>query len=863
MEPTINQGQLADLARYLQDYLLEEHVTQFETLQRQSVSLQIYCVLKGINLMVLGQHRASRKPDTAKVFFTLERAIRTLPPNLMAGVFDPKMLPCRSQVKLFLRALGQQQPYAQHQFTFVPVFIASLEDLESELADQDGLGRSLRKEMSPDQVLASGAMESAMIGNSLWGDRESLSPEAVAVAAPALRDAPLEDTFALEEPSEPTWPGSHGHSYHPYANTADANTAVDTAVGAPALRDEPILWDQPATDDEMEESTATDGALVPESRGMAPEALVAPQGPDGESRDAIVHNEGSAPTDLDPIDLDPAHAAATFSETDPAHATGPFSETDPVQGTDTISEAVDLFSPVVPPLETTAPDPDEPPLLRVPSSGTGDFGTANSRTANSRTANSGTGDFGTADAETANSGTIRATGALAVLSPPSQPTGFSYQAVDRETPFPWKGLVAMGGLVAVLSGLFVLSRPCMTDACAPLQRADRLSQAFVKSAQTAETEDDIRRAQTQLTEMTQQLQQIPRWSGRYGDAQTLMQRSQTQRADLDKLVLALDTLNQANRRAPETLPTPAQRDQQRDLFRAAIDQLTAIPNYSPLYGFAQTKLTEAQDTLALLNRQSLSKQEAQQRLAAAKSAAQTAQNRQAAAKSLEEWQLTKATWLTAVKALQTIPPDAENFAEAKPLLVTYQDRAKTAGDRLSQLQQAKQTYTDTLAIADRARTLEQQNQWTQAVGGWREALRRLRQIPAGSTYAEQAQPLVAAYEAALQQAEVQLKTVVSQQQTQQQITADLEKVCTGAEKICSFAIATDAIRLQLTPAYEQALDRAFNVGQTSNPGVYSKTVNHIDTLQTALQTICNNAGRPLEVYNATGTEMVGSFDPQG
>ncbi len=665
MEPTLIPGQLApsplaNLAHHLQEVLRLENATQFETLQLQTVPLQIHCVLKGMTLMVLGQHPPHPPLSPAPVFTSLERALRTLPPELMATVFDPSLLPCRIQVKLYLRSLGQRQPHALHTFTFVPVFIASpsfLQTLETAIEDD--------------------------------------------------ADIPPESNES------------------DYAFSAGADFRLDPELD---LLENPEL-----------NQTA---ALVTES--------------------------------------------SPGFEPDPEFGLEP--EFEP--GTEPVSEP-------------TAP------LARVGS------------------------------------------------SPTPLPSGFSYSTADVRPPIPWLVIGLVGGLAAVLSSTFVLTRPCVLATCQPLQTASRLNQEFVQTAQSAQSAEDLQRAQSRLEEINRQLEQVPGWSGRSADAQTLRQQSQTHSTHLKAVLAALDSASQATRQA-DSQPKAGNGRTESELWQAAIAQLSTVPPASPLYNFAQTKLLEFQDSLASVSRQSLSRGQAAQKLAVAKSTAKKAEERQKTAQTQEEWQLTKSTWLTAMKALQEIPPTAPTYAEGQQLLPTYQAQLTRVNDRLAQLQQHRQAYTQTLAIADRARTLEQQNQWTAAVATWRDALQRAQQIPADAPDAAQVQILIPTYTSALKQAQGKLQATLAQQRIQ----TDLEKVCAGSPKICSFAIAPDVIRLQLTSAYEQSLGNAFAVGQSADPGTYGKTVLHINTLQTALQTICNNAGIPLDVYSANGTEVVGSFNPQ-
>ncbi|HEY9655913.1 MAG TPA: hypothetical protein V6C50_10510, partial [Crinalium sp.] len=295
------------------------------------------------------------------------------------------------------------------------------------------------------------------------------------------------------------------------------------------------------------------------------------------------------------------------------------------------------------------------------------------------------------------------------------------------------------------------------------------------------------------------------------------------------------------------------------LWREAIAQLQTISQSNPLYIYAQTRSTAYAANLAAIGKLSLAEQQAQKKLGAAKETAKTAAARQGIAQTSENWQLAQVTWQVAINTLRQIPSSTTSYAEAQRLLSDYQPKLAAARDRATQEQLAQKAFNQAIGLAQRAEAAQTRNQWSQAVANWKDALTNIKQVPNNTAYAELAQPLVTSYSTAAQQAEAQLEVAAARQRTRD----DLNRICTGSPRMCTYAIDNDVIRVQFTSGYERKLRTAFILGQSGDRGTLGGAVNHIETLQTALQTITDNAGLPLEVYSADGSELIGSFNPKG
>ena len=447
---------------------------------------------------------------------------------------------------------------------------------------------------------------------------------------------------------------------------------------------------------------------------------------------------------------------------------------------------------------------------------------------------------------------------LAPLSPDVTPIAQPPQT-ERSSLLPW--LVAGIGvsIIGFASGLWFMSRPCMAGACEPLQAAQTLNQQSLQTLQTAKTPQDLQRAQQQLADSKRQLQGIPKWSRYYDEAQALQQAAQSQ---VQTLELALGAENKANTATQKSQALPQSTADLRatqELWREAIAQLQTIPQSNPLYTYAQARSTAYAANLAAIGKLSIAEQQAQKKLGAAQETAKIAAARQGIAQTSENWQLAQVTWQVAINTLRQISSTTTSYAEAQRLLLDYQPKLAAVRNRATQEQLAQKAFNQAIGLAQRAEAAQTRNQWSQAVANWKDALTNIKQVPNNTAYAELAQPLVTSYSTAAQQAEAQLQVAAARQRTRD----DLNRICAGSPRMCTYAIDNDVIRVQFTSAYERKLRTAFIIGQSGDRGTLGGAVNHIETLQTALQTITDNAGLPLEVYSADGSELIGSFNPKG
>lgn len=353
---------------------------------------------------------------------------------------------------------------------------------------------------------------------------------------------------------------------------------------------------------------------------------------------------------------------------------------------------------------------------------------------------------------------------------------FSYWKQVDLSKYPSKRITGVGtGIILLLGGIYIISRPCSLGSCATLPQAQQLAQEGISAFETSPSPESLSVVEGRLTEAVEKLIKIPWWSSYHSQANSLLNLYQGRLDNLEELNRALNQAYQAVDKAQNPpLPAGEWRTIQ-ELWQEAISDLKQLPPDSPFYSFAQTKLKEYQGNLETIKQRLQAEKQSQISLAKAKEAAKLAIVRQNVAQSVEEWQLVYATWKTAIKRVQEIADGTTNTQEARQLLNTYMPHYTKANARLQQEILAQNHYNEALKQAQSAQNSQQNQQWSSAVSHWRSALTALKQIKPNTFVANEAQPLMTNYTLALNQAQINLKKAVNLQQLRQ----SLEEVCSG------------------------------------------------------------------------------------
>ncbi len=443
--------------------------------------------------------------------------------------------------------------------------------------------------------------------------------------------------------------------------------------------------------------------------------------------------------------------------------------------------------------------------------------------------------------------------AESIAPPPAEPTELE-PAVARHLSS-LGVLIGALGMFGLVGGLYMLTRPCVIGRCQQIQQAQQLSLAAIQTARTTDSALDVVGAYKQLSEANYLLSTIPVWSSQYANAQRLLASYEDQSVALKQVVEAIEQGNQiAQRSQNPPHPLPVWREIQWG-WREVIEKLEKIPSDNPLYALVQRKLQEYRANLSDINQRVTREQQAQERVAAARKIGERAQSQAEAAQSVENWQETAANWTTAIQQLQQIPQGTVAHAEAQQLLALYQPKFTQANIQQVQEQTAADAYAQALSAAERARSLEQQNQWTEAAAEWRNALNAAQQIPSRSAYYSQVQPLLGTYAKTLQQAQDNSQRSGAIQLAQ----ASFDQVCAGSPKLCTYTLSPQAIRVQFTPLYDQTVSQMI-ANASPSPGFPPATVDQINGMLRSLADMSEATQVPVELYNSNGSKL-GTYSP--
>jgi hypothetical protein len=448
--------------------------------------------------------------------------------------------------------------------------------------------------------------------------------------------------------------------------------------------------------------------------------------------------------------------------------------------------------------------------------------------------------------------TARRSGQLALVS---RLASISFLA---QIPVPVLVLSSVVGLMTVIGGAFILTRPCVLGECPPLEQAQRLSQQSAQLAHPKASANDVVSAYHQLTEANYLLGTIPPWSPHYEVAQALLQSYGTRSEVYGKVVTALQQANAAaNKSQNPPHPLSTWREVQQ-LWQKAIAVLETVPSDNPIYLLAQEKRSEYQTNLAGINQRIRTEQRSQEQIAAARAAAEAAQIRETNAKSVEGWQSAYNTWQVVVNTLTTVSQGTMAYAEAEQLLAIYQPKLASARNRYTQEKASAEAYSQTLRLAQQARLSEQRRQWSQAVEQWRSALTNASQIGDNSSYHEQIQALIATYETALSTAQANLRTAVVAQDAE----TLLNQACTGTSTICSYTMGSGAIEVRFTSDYDWAVQAIITESPLPGSAATQQALReYINSLLQTFATVSQTAQKPIDFYNAED-QIFATYDVQ-
>lgn len=408
----------------------------------------------------------------------------------------------------------------------------------------------------------------------------------------------------------------------------------------------------------------------------------------------------------------------------------------------------------------------------------------------------------------------------------------------------------LGLIVTSFTGsFFLMSQPCLVRTCVPFEAAQRIGNDVTQMLQAANTWEDLERAKSQLGLARVQLDRVPSWS-RYG------LQAQQQRGRYQSLALAIEPVQAALKQATlatqknqgEGLPIDSWREIGK-IWDSVISQLKAIPSSSPLHSMAQDKLRQFASSQRQVQQRLTKEQEGQRLLVEARRLSAPLSD----SATLADLEGTQSRLQSIVELLSSIPKGTTAYKDAQQILSTYESQLAAATNQQSQQQAAIEDYNRAQASASEAGRLERQQDWEGALEQWRSAIAALQGIGISSPNYSEVQTRLGEYSIALTQAEQRAKRSGAVAQAR----SVLDGICSGQPRICTVEVTPDRIAVRLTLEYQQAVLTAGTVGDADSR---IEAVDHVKTLELALQATSNNAQIPLELYDPDGA-LVGTHTP--
>lgn len=418
--------------------------------------------------------------------------------------------------------------------------------------------------------------------------------------------------------------------------------------------------------------------------------------------------------------------------------------------------------------------------------------------------------------------------------------------------------IAAGSVFLVGFG-YALTRPCVLGDCSRIARSEELSQNAIQNLDAQRSTPALLKAQQQLDEAQRLIEKIPPWSIHHRTARELLAMNRDRAQALDQTAAALSYATLAGQKSQNPPHLPPIWEEVQGLWKRAISELEQIPESSLTYGFARQKISEYQANLEAIEQRLTLEEKAQAQLQTARSAGEAAQARHTLARDLEAWQLAHASWKTTLYALRRVPKGTQAAEDAEKLFTAYEPQIVVARDRYSQEQIAANFYNQALMFGDRAKTAQNNSDWTPAITQWQQGLAHARQVPQQTSSYEGAQILISSYTKSLDEA------IQSQrwQGLMERATAELGTICAGTPPICEYTVSRTGIKVQILPAY---IDYIRTLTQTSTQTGDKKTQTSIDEHKQALinsfKAISDRAQLPLELYQKSDGSAIGSYQPK-
>ncbi|MEM9215101.1 MAG: hypothetical protein AAGD25_12235 [Cyanobacteria bacterium P01_F01_bin.150] len=758
--------------------------TQIYTLLGET-SFGIKCTLKNNRLVVLGEHPADASPlDASMVLDRLESTIQAL------------QLQFTQQVRLYLRHLGQQKPYAYRQFVLLPpppslLSVMPAEQSSSSTDEKPWIVGDAELDALVNQLTALDPLDN-------WDivPQEELEQE-------ASLDEDTSEHFRSEQQINDR-ADSEQISYGPQADSS-ANE-VQSAIASPMVA----------------KDNRSNNMLASEHHDLLEDGLI----PDAEELKGIKESSERSPEQGAPAVHDRSDSTLQLLELDTQNIPTPQSEKDAA-----CNQAI---------LSSTDSDLSKSFLKQSQSAIiVSDVASKEKSLLNPR--------FSSFTYETSQrlkelSQSLlhsKTKESIEKLNPQqSDATAHLEKPGYRRVAIATMGIASLG----LATGLYGVTRPCVIGSCSALLEADRLGQKSQRVMQQAQNWVDIEAAIPPLNQALEILEPIPVWSSHISSAKTQREHYTLHLSQINQLLEVEQAAKHANQLSSQTVYSFEDLQTVRSLWKSAIDDLELLPIDSPLHEFAQTYLADYQPQLVTAEQQLQKEQTAINALETAQEAAQLAQVRQGVAQSLENWQFARVTWLVALNRLKQVTTDTLAGEEAQRLMAFYQTSLDEVNAQVSSEKVASTSLVKAKQHAQIAAAAEQRHDWQRAIADWNSAIQSAQEIDNGSTYYLKAEKLLTQYQDSVARVQDQLKAKTL-------IEGELKQSCVGELRLCHIVSIDQSIKIELDESYMDAISTARGNG---NYNLQAVVTDHQLMVRQSLDRIANNFDLPIEVYNPEG-----------
>lgn len=793
-------------------------------------SLGLKCTFKNNRLVVLGEHAADTPLDSSNILDRLERNIQAL------------HLQFTQQVRLYLRQLGQRQPYAYRQFVVAPpppsLAQGFLHDSFALLEEQpvqsnEEYVSGIQSDQPTSQFIDHSA-DPVAVTQPITDQNQP--PSAIDEQPWIVGDAELDALVSQLTSLDPleNWEAQTQNYSNTEANAEEIEgtiSVIDVPLNdqdVPRLIDEPTIGaielDVPVTEAEVlalssalgEAGVRHDGDAALLEKGLLEDGLIP-----NATELSIVHK--------------PEDSVLTSSVGWPA---------------------------LIPTDEMVGSDPSngrEVILRSAPESLPQDLGAMNANVHQSSLVIS---DLGLSEENVLQPGVSSFTYetsqrlkelSQALLHPKANHGLEKLEKADSPQPTATAQLenqgsrrlaIATMGLASLgfAAGLYGATRPCVIGGCVPLSTADQLGDKSQRMMQQAQTWTDLEAIIPPLTQAVEVLEPVPVWSSHAKSAQAQKESHARHLGQINQMIEVEQAVKHANQLSAQTVYSFEDLQTTRSLWQSAIDDLELVPLDSPLHGFAQTHLANFQPQLVQSDQQLQTEKKANATLDMAREAARLAQVRQGVAQSLENWQFVRVTWLVALNRLKEVESGTLAAQEAERLMPFYQTSLDEVNAQVSREKGASASLKKAQQHAQIANASEERHDWKQAIADWNNAIQYTQQIDSGSTYYLKAEGLLTQYKDAVTHVQEKLKAKTL-------IEGELKQSCLGELKLCHIVSIDQSIKLRLDESYMDAISTARGNG---NYNLQAVVTDHQLMVRKSLDRIANSFDLPIEVYNPDG-----------